>query len=186
MAPDARSFTTTSGSTDFGNSPAISGTYQGGGTEPRSAAASRRRGRSAQGARSGRWSAIGTNVFTIVQSGSTLTETTVTGETGQATITGNKATGTFTQPGDPGTGTFTGTMAPDGLTITFTRTTTRGAPGPPLTSTFIGCTSTARAAEPGDHDPRPADAHERPHHAGRPGHHLAAVAEALRVRAGQG
>jgi hypothetical protein len=146
MAPDARSFTTTSGSTDLGNALAITGTYQGGGTEPRSApAVTPARALCPGGPWSGRWQGRA-ETFTIVQTGSTFTESTGAGETGQATITGNTATGTFTFPGDPGTGTFTATMAPDGLSFTSSGTTTRGAPDPPFTATFLGCVAAAPAA----------------------------------------
>jgi hypothetical protein len=146
MAPDARSFSTSSGSTDFGNGINITGTYQGGGTEPRtSPAIAPTRSECPGGPWSGLWSAPATT-FTVVQSGNTLTATTGQGEIDRATISGNVATGTFTFPGDPGTGTFTWTLPPDALTFDSTSTTTSGRPSAPFTSRFLGCAGPTPAA----------------------------------------
>jgi hypothetical protein len=150
MAPDGGSFMTVAGAasqTDLGNPVAISGTYQGGGTEPRATPSAITRPLCPGGPWSGLWQGP-RSVFTVVQSGSTLTETTNRGETGRATITGNTATGTFNLPGDPGTGTFVETLAPDGLSFSSTGTTTSGAPDKPLTATFIGCSTGTTAPAP--------------------------------------
>ena len=149
LAPDGQSFTTVPGAasqTDLGNPLKLDGTYAGGGTEPRNAAPTTpARPLCPGGPWSGRWSALGTSVFTLTQSGNTLTGSLPNGEMDRATISGNTARGTFTLPGDPGTGTFVSVMAPDGNSFTNTSTTTSGAPGPPFTSRFLGCAPTAPA-----------------------------------------
>ena len=150
MAADGSSFITVPGAasqTDFGNPVAISGTYQGGGTGPRSTPSAITRPLCPGGPWSGLWQGPN-SLYTVVQSGSTTTESTPRGETGRATISGNTATGTFNLPGDPGTGTFVETLAPDGLSFTSTGTTTSGAPDKPLTATFVGCSTTTPAPGP--------------------------------------
>ena len=147
MAADARSFSTVPGAasqTDLGNPVGISGTYQGGGTEPRTSPSAITRPLCPGGPWSGLWQGP-RSTFTVVQSGSTLTESTPRGETGRATISGNIATGTFNLPGDPGTGTFTETLAPDGLSYSATGTETDGSPDTPFTARFVGCAPGAPA-----------------------------------------
>jgi hypothetical protein len=148
MAADARSFVTSSGSTDFGNSVNITGTYQGGGTEPRTTPPPTittqppniTRTICPGGPWSGQWQTPRGRIFTIRQNGNTYTETGSTGgEQGQATIAGSTATGTYTLTTDSGTGTFTSVLAPDGLSFTSSGTTTSGRPDNPFTAQFIGC-----------------------------------------------
>jgi hypothetical protein len=150
LAPDARSFTTVAGAasqTDLGNPVGISGTYQGGGTEPRTTPSVITRTICPGGPWSGLWQGR-SHTFTVVQSGPAFTATTPDGQTSRATISGNTATGTFNYPGDPGTGTFTATLAPDGLSFTSSGTTTSGAPDPPFTATFVGCATPTSGSPP--------------------------------------
>lgn len=145
MAPDGGSFATVAGAasqTDYGNPVGLSGTYQGGGTEPRTAPLVITRTLCPGGPWSGLWRSPRTT-FTIIQSGSTFTKTTDRGEVAQATLSGAIATGTYTFPGDPGTGTFQETLAPDGLSFTSTGTRTDGTPDTPFTARFIGCQTPA-------------------------------------------
>jgi hypothetical protein len=139
MAPDARSFTTTSGSTDFGNGIDLSGTYQGGGTEPRTTALNVTRPLCPGGPFSGIWNA-GPNRFTITQSGSSLSGDRAGSEGLFGTITENSVSGKYTMP-QVGVGTFTMTLTPDGNTLSFVENPLNGgsASGPPEIATFGGC-----------------------------------------------
>jgi hypothetical protein len=136
MSADARSFSGSS-VTDYGNGGSFDGTYVGGGTEPREPLQITRP-LCTGGPWSGLWQTPRTT-FTIVQDGTTYTESRPGGETGRGTISGNTVTGTFNIAGDPGTGTFTQVLAPDGMSYTSTGATTSGAPGSPFTARFVGC-----------------------------------------------
>jgi len=140
MAADARSFSTVAGEsrTDLGNLIDISGTYLGGGTEPRTTPC-------AGGPWTGRWQRAdetGPAVTTFVQSGSTVNGTYDYGGGGTlfGTVSGASLNGTWTGGGGPGP--FSVTLGPDGASFSGTVTGASGLTRS-LSWRLLGCPTSA-------------------------------------------
>jgi hypothetical protein len=143
MTPDGRSFSG-SGSTDFGSGFTFSGTYAGGGVEPRETTT--RRAPCPGGPWSGLWRTGDGGTFSFLQSGSSLSGVIIDFPvTHTATISGDTARGTYRRP--EGTGTTLLTLAPDGNSFRYTGTTIDGAADTPFTSSFVGCSTGLAGAD---------------------------------------
>jgi hypothetical protein len=149
-----------SGVTQYGTGFSFTWTYEGGGTEPRTAPppppppppttttpqpGPAPAARCPGGPFSGLWTARGSSVFSFTQTGTALSGTLLGAqETISGSVSGGTANAVFTVP--EGTGTFYLTLAADGGSFSTTGTTTTGAAFGPLTSTFIGCPAALQAA----------------------------------------
>ena len=157
---------------------AISGTYQGGGTGPRSTPSAITR--PLLWASAGRGSGRALNPWTpSVQSGSDHDAVDPPGRDRRPhDLRGNTTTGTFNFPGDTCTGTFVETLAPTSSDPTTTRERRTSPSRPPSSAPLTTSTGPGAGPEPADHDPQPAAPPQRADHHRGAGHRVFALAQA--------